>query len=61
MINGRGLKKTDTMAFSSSYCNTCGAANQEQAVQCSVSLTVVIPVGCMLWCGHRMGHALLSR
>ncbi len=24
------------MAFSSSYCNTCGAANQEQAVQCCV-------------------------
>ena len=25
------------MAFSSlSYCNTCGAANQEQAVQCFV-------------------------
>src|SRR5438105_3923254 len=37
IANDEIWKRTGSMAFSSSpYCNTCGAANQEQAVQCIV-------------------------
>ncbi len=45
------------MAFSSlSYCNTCGAANQEQAVQCFVcGVPLLAPVAHgMTSCGFGM-------